>query len=648
MSTTIGSLFVNLNANTSNFEGGMSRARNSASGLAGIVGSVGKAIAGFMVYDVGKKLVGSFVSATKAGIDYNATLETSSIKWETLLGTQEKANKMLKDIEKFASTTPFEKMGVDKMAGYLNNAGFEGNKLFGQLTKFGDIAGAFDIQADSLQEMVRQYSQVQNAGVAYTEDLNILEDRSVPIMKNIAQVMGVPISSVKKLASEGKITADVYNQALDQIAKKSEGGMNKLSESFNGIKSTIKDSMGQIAGSLAKPIFDKLKDGTITIRDKLGVLASSLSENGLMGTIQRFAPGIMPFVQMAMSIFQTLGDTVGVIIKSMTDFWNEHSSWLGPLIGGTFMIIFAIISSTITAIGAVVQSGLSFIDGVINLFQNLFKGNIKGVWDSIKQIFSNGIKFAWNLMQVNFAVGLPGMIKNFGSKAVGLFSGMWGSIKGFFSAGISGCLGFVRNLLSTAKSNFGTLKTFGSSTFNALWQIARNAMSGLYNAVRSNISRVPSTIRSFMTQAVNVIKGINLFSIGSSMIKGLINGIKNAGANVAGAIGGVVNGAIEATKKKLKINSPSKVFMEFGQFTGEGLAIGIDKEGKNVAKASTGLANSVMGGYNANLKGTKTSFNGSSVATNSKNVNISVNNMNVMNQGDENRTLNQLNFLATI
>ena len=110
-----------------------------------------------MIYDVGKNLVTGFVNATKTGIDYNATLETSSIKWETLLGS--KANKMLKDIENFAATTPFEKMGVEAMATQLHNAGFEGQSLFDQLTKFGDLSGAFGIQADSLQEMVRQYAK---------------------------------------------------------------------------------------------------------------------------------------------------------------------------------------------------------------------------------------------------------------------------------------------------------------------------------------------------------------------------------------------------------------------------------------------------------------------------------------------------------
>ena len=63
---TIGELFVNLNARTDNFENGMNRARGSANGLRSVVGRVGQAIAGFMVYDLGKNLVGGFVNDDSA------------------------------------------------------------------------------------------------------------------------------------------------------------------------------------------------------------------------------------------------------------------------------------------------------------------------------------------------------------------------------------------------------------------------------------------------------------------------------------------------------------------------------------------------------------------------------------------------------
>ena len=140
-------------------------------------------------------------------------------------------------------------------------------------------------------------------------------------------------------------------------------------------------------------------------------------------------------------------------------------------------------------------------------------------------------------------------------------------------------------------------------------------MSNLLNSVISNIRQVPTTISNFMNQAVNVLKGINLFSIGKNMIQGLINGIKNMAENVVGAIGSVVNGAINKVKKTLGINSPSKLFTQFGKWTGEGLAIGIDDENNRVTKASKGLASSVIGGYNANLRGIKVNTNNNNRST---------------------------------
>ena len=642
---TVKDLMVKLKADTSDFDRGMDEASNSASNFSNKMGKVMDNVKSFLIYDIGKNLVTGFVNATKAGIDYNAALETSAIKWETLLGTQDKANKMLKDIEKFAATTPFEKMGVEAMATQLHNAGFKGQDLFNQLTKFGDLAGAFGVQSDSLQEMVRQYSQVKQAGLAYTEDLNILQDRGIPIYKALAEELNINTADVKKWASEGKISADIYQAALDNLAKDVEGGMAKQSQSFEGLKSTVKDTFDQITGILSKPIFEFLKEQLQNVLPLLESITTSLSENGLMGTIQKFAPGIQPFIESAMSIFKTMGETVGQIVQSMTDFWNEHSSWLVPTITFAWNFIVGFISSTIQAIGNVVESGLAVIDGIINFFQNLFSGNFSGCWESIKQIFSNAVQFVWNYMQVNFAAKLGSMFTNLKGKLPELIKGAWNSIKTFFSQGVSNCINFVKNLLSNATSNFGTLKTFGASTFQALWSVAKTMMSNLLNAVRSSISQVPNTIRNFMNQAVGVIRGINLVSIGKSMIQGLINGIKSMGSTVVGAIKGVVSGAVNAAKKALGINSPSKVFAQFGKWTGEGLAIGINQENNRVAKASRGLANSVIGGYDANLNAIKVKNNNKVIASSASNgIALNIENFNNNTDKDIEYLANELAF----
>ena len=598
---TVKDLMVKIKADTSDFDRGMNEASNSASSFSNKMGKVMENVKSFLIYDIGKNLVTGFVNATKSGIEYNATLEQSAIKWETLLGTQEKANKMLQDIQKFAKDTPFEKMGVEAMATQLHNAGFEGEALFNQISKFGDLAGAFGVQSDSLQEMVRQYSQVKQAGVAYTEDLNILQDRGIPIYKALGEELNINTADVKKWASEGKINADVYQKALDSLAKGVEGGMNKMSKSFNGQLSTMKDNFAQMAGILSKPIFDFLSEQLSKVMPFIESITSSLSENGLMGTIQKFAPQIIPYIQSVISIFDNLKNAVKRILDAIAGFWDEHSNWLMPLITFVWDFICTFIGNTINSIASVVEAGLSVIDGIINFFQNLFSGNFTGCWESIKQIFSNAIKFIWNWMQVQFAVNIPNMIKNFAKSIPNMINSMWSGIKNFFGSGIAACINFVKNLFTSTSNNFNMLKTFGANTFQALWSIAKNAMSKLLSAVVSNIKQVPTNIRNFMTRAVNIIKNINLASIGKSMIQGLINGIKSMGSKVVGALSSVVKSGINSAKKALGINSPSRVFRQIGDDTGQGLVLGLEDKENSVIKASRRLSDSVMNGYNANI-----------------------------------------------
>ena len=642
---TVKDLMVKIKADTSDFDRGMTQASDSASSFSNKMGKVMDNVKSFLIYDIGKNLVTGFVNATKSGIEYNATLEQSAIKWETLLGTQEKANKMLQDIQKFAKDTPFEQMGVEAMATQRHNAGFEGQALFNQISKFGDLAGAFGIQSDSLQEMVRQYAQVKQAGVAYTEDLNILQDRGIPIYKALAKELGINTADVKKWASEGKISSDVYQSALDSLAKGVEGGMAKMSKSFSGQLSTMKDNFEQMAGTLSKPIFDFLAEQLSKIMPFIESVASSLSENGLMGTIQRFAPGIMPYIESAISIFDNLKNAVKRILDAITGFWDEHSNWLMPLITFVWDFICNVISNAINAIASVIEAGLGVIDGLINFFQNLFSGNFSACWESIKQIFSNAIKLIWNWMQVQFVTNIPNMIKNFATNIPNLIKGMWTSAKNLFSSGVTACINFIKNLLTNASSNFGTLKTFGANTFQALWSVAKTMMSNLLNAVVSNIKQVPTNIQNFMNQAVNTIKRINLVQVGRDMIQGLINGIKAMGSKVAGAIGSVVNSAVSSAKKLLGIKSPSRVFRQIGDDTGEGLVLGLQDKESDVVKASKRLSNGVVGGYNASIN---TNFskglNSNSKASLNGNLSLNIENFNNNREQDVKELVEEIAF----
>jgi hypothetical protein len=77
-----------------------------------------------------------------------------------------------------------------------------------------------------------------------------------------------------------------------------------------------------------------------------------------------------------------------------------------------------------------------------------------------------------------------------------------------------------------------------------------------------------------------------LFSAGSQLISGLIGGIQAAAGRVASAARSVVQNAIDAAKGALGISSPSKVFMEIGKNTGQGMAIGLESTRQLVQSAA--------------------------------------------------------------
>lgn len=341
---------------------------DSADSASGRFSGLGKmAQSGLKVVDkwakIGATAVAGLASGMIAlGIKSNSSLETSQVAWTTLLGTQEEAKQMLEDITKYAATTPFSKTGVDTMAKQLHNAGFEGQALFDQLTKFGNMGSAFGIQEDSLKEMVRQYSQVQMAQVAYTEDLNILQDRGIPIFKGLAEVMGVSVAEVKNMASQGKITADIYNQALDSIASTTEGAMDKQSKTFSGMLSTIEDNVMNISQKIIQPIFEKVVEYMPKIIDLVDDFSANLDEGkGILDSIKEsitdvFGEDTWNKISMVTTVVMGLVGAY-VILKSVmfiSDLINSVSSAWGVL------------SSTM-GIGTAVTEGATVAQAGLNL-----------------------------------------------------------------------------------------------------------------------------------------------------------------------------------------------------------------------------------------------------------------------------------------
>jgi phage-related protein len=108
----------------------------------------------------------------------------------------------------------------------------------------------------------------------------------------------------------------------------------------------------------------------------------------------------------------------------------------------------------------------------------------------------------------------------------------------------------------------------------------------ILKALVKAIPEVLSTAGKLGMEIVNALKDIDWKQLGVDMIRGIANGLSNAGSALADAAKKAANGALNSIKKALGIASPSRVFRdEVGLMMGEGIAVGLDKSGRDIDEA---------------------------------------------------------------
>lgn len=146
----------------------------------------------------------------------------------------------------------------------------------------------------------------------------------------------------------------------------------------------------------------------------------------------------------------------------------------------------------------------------------------------------------------------------------------------------------IKNFFKDAGNNIK--KTF----FNALDAIknyVKEKVEDIKESISNKLNGIKNIVSNVWGNIINFLKGINLYDIGTNIIKGLINGVKSMANSVIDSVKGVVDGAIEGAKKLLGINSPSRLFKQFGIYTGQGFVNGITEMNDKVAKAGQKMAN---------------------------------------------------------
>ncbi|MCK1999379.1 tape measure protein [Psychrobacillus psychrodurans] len=180
-----------------------------------------------------------------------------------------------------------------------------------QLNKKFKIAGS---SSEEMSSALLQLTQGLGSGVLRGEELGAVFEAAPNIIQTIADYLEVPIGSIRDMASEGMITADIVKNAMFSAAEETNAAFEKLPLTFADIWTSFKNQ----AFWAFQPVLDKLNE-----------IANSEKFKGAVSGIVNSLYALSTVALIAL-------DAIGGIGGFLYDHWE----YIGPLIlgvGGSFL-----------------------------------------------------------------------------------------------------------------------------------------------------------------------------------------------------------------------------------------------------------------------------------------------------------------------
>lgn len=208
----------------------------------------------------GAVAIAGFTAAIGGAVKAASNFEQISTQFEVLTGSAQEAAKVVKDLQEFSASTPFQFEGISKAAQQLLGFGFSAEQLVPKLQQIGDVAAAIGKPIDEVGFI---FGQVAAAGKLTGERLLQFQERAIPIGPAIARTMGIAENAVKDAVSKGQVDLATFERAFASLSEEGGlafGGMIKQSKTLGGLLSTVADNVSIMAADVGKELLPVAKE----------------------------------------------------------------------------------------------------------------------------------------------------------------------------------------------------------------------------------------------------------------------------------------------------------------------------------------------------------------------------------------------------
>lgn len=402
--------------------------------------------------------------------------EKTSVAFKVLVGDENKAAKVLGDINNFANDTPFSNLNLENAAQTMLNFGVSSDSVMGKLKMLGDISMG---DAQKLESLSLVYGQVNAAQKLQGQDLLQFINAGWNPLKELQSMTGKSYKELQEAMSKGQITADMVSKAMEHATAAGgqfHGMMEETSQTAAGKMST---ALGQLQQRI-KGIFDKLKSTFVTaisvfqtigtaVMDIVESIATWIAESDTLKNVFAF------LTKLTVGFFTWLGGAVKAVIKFFNT-WGTEIGFVASMVGGAIAVFYAY-QGLLWGI-VLVTKAWAAIQAIINILLN---ANPIGIVAMAIGAMAAAVVYCWN----KFA-GFRAFILT-----------MWDTMKGFGNIIKQFVIDRFVGLLEGIKGVGSALAKLFKGDFKGAWDTAKGAASNLLgvNAGKNAISATQSLVR---------------------------------------------------------------------------------------------------------------------------------------------------------
>lgn len=504
-----GSLKFDTEINESGFNSGISK-----------LGGIAKKGAGVAVAAVGA-VTAALGAGVVAGVKYNASIESYQTSFEVMTGSAEKAAEVIDKLKKVGAETPFELPDLADTTQLLMNYGFSADEAMDSMMMLGDISQG---SAEKMSRIATAYGQMSSAGKVSLEDVKQMIEAGFNPLQEISESTGESMASLYDRISKGTISVDEITASMQRAT--SEGGkyfqsMEKQSQTFSGLISTLKDNAQQLLGEVVKPISDGLTESLLPAAiSAIEQLTQGFEENGVSGMIQ--AAG-----NIVNGLFTGMMENAPLLISTGMELLNQ------------FLLGIA------TGVPALITKGFEIVTQLV-----------LGILQNLPQLITQGAAVITNFVN-GLLSSLPSVLQSGVQMILRLVDGIINNLPSIVSAAAQAIARFVASVASN-------LPQILSTGIKIIGELA----SGLIRAIPNLVGKIPQIISSIK----NAFLSVDWLSVGVNIIKGIASGVASAAGQLVDAAVSAATDALNWVKSKLGIHSPSRVFRDQ---VGKNMALGI-------------------------------------------------------------------------